>query len=188
MSDNSENEQSKQSDNFDEKAEIEKLQEKIKKMSSTSENSDEFITGNPELLNDDDMQTSSPEEILAPFLDNSSDEDKEELRPKKFVVTANVDNVEFFDSLSVEERSEVFNEILADYIKKVDKIKGKKHLKKILIHLTIALLTLIVALPLLFFIVNQSIHFTVLNYKHAQTNFEKLYENHGVSVKPVKRR
>lgn len=182
------NDDSQESDNFDEKAEIEKLQEKIKRMSDTSGDSGHFMTGNPDLLNDDEIETTSPEDILAPFLSAHSDNEDEQVRAKKYVVTADVDNVEFFEGLSVEERSSVFNEILAEYIKNEDKIKGKKKIKKAFVHMFIIALTLVIALPLLLFIVNASIHFTVLNYQHAQANFEKLYESHGVPTAPKKRR
>lgn len=178
-----------QSDGFNEKEEIEKLQEKIKRMSSMSNDSDNFTTEVPEELEEEILPPAPPVEMTAQFLDASDTQDENaEKKPKKYVVTAEIENLDYFEKLTVEERSELFNEMLSEYIKNEDKIKGKKRAKKVFIHTLIALFTLIIAVPLLLFLINMSLHLTVLNYQHAQTNFEKLYESNGIPVEPKRRK
>lgn len=191
MTDNLENEGGSlnEADDFNEKAEIEKLQDKIKRISEFNNTADDYITGNPELLQgEEDFSPSVNENELISFMESRvKNEDKEEASPKKFVVTADVKNVEYFDKLSVAQRSELFNEILSEYIKNEDKIKGKRRIKKTIIHFIIVVFTIIVAFPAAFYLVNKSIHLTVLNYKGAQVNFEKLYESKGIKVETKKK-
>lgn len=175
-------------DDFNEKEEIEKLQEKIKKMSDSDTNSDTFISNDIQMLEGDEDAPPYDDDlpVFNPAFTEDIDED-ENHSPKKFIVTADVKNVDFFDKLSVEERSKLFNELLSHYIQNEDKINAKKKMKKLLIHLTVAAITLVFAVPAAFYVVNKAIHLTVMNYKGAQANFEKLYESRGVILEHQRR-
>ena len=177
---------------FDEKLEIEKLQETIKNMSNFTDDSDGFLSQSPQML----MQSASDK--FAP------DEDDEEFdpyaaieqpvvttrknKPKKFVVMVEPENIPYFDSIPMEERTKVFNQMLTEYRTGVVSEERKKHLIKFTKHTFVALMTILVSLPVMFYVVNKSIELTVKNYKDVQYNFEKLYESKGrTDIKPIKR-
>ena len=55
-------------------------------------------------------------------------------------------------------------------------------------HTFVAIMTILISLPIMFFVVNKSIELTVKNYKDVQYNFEKLYESRGkTDIEPIKR-
>ena len=88
----------------------------------------------------------------------------------------------------MEQRSEVFNEMLGEYIENEEKRNTKKLTKRVLTHAFIAAITIIIALPILLFIVNKALHYTVLNYQDSQQNFEKLYESQGIAIQQKRKR
>ena len=168
-------------DNFNEKEEIEKLQEKIRKMSAMTTDSDELTMASADEIPDDE-----PAAGTAGFIEETFDNSIKQA--KKYVVTAEAQYVEYFEKLTMEKRSEVFNEMLGDYIKNEENRNAKKRMKRILIHAFIVAITLIVTIPALLFIVNKAIHYTVLNYQDSQQNFEKLYESQGIAIQQKRKR
>lgn len=171
---------------FNEKAEIEKLQAKIRKMSTMTNDSDEMTMQSAEDIPDDDEISDDDISDSPSFIDETSENDTKR-HSKKYVITADAKYVDYFEKLSLEKRSELFNEMLSEYIKNEDKLNAKKRMKRILIHSFIAAVTIIIALPILLFVVNKAIHYTVLNYQDSQQNFEKLYESHGIAVQQRRR-
>ncbi len=172
-----ENIESAEQNDFNEKEEIEKLQEKIKKMSNTDEETNASENNQPE-TNSDLTENQTDLDYAENSLEEDDYEDKN--TPKKFIISVEPKSVEYFDNLSVDERSKLINELLYNYIQNEDKINAKKRKKRILMHIIVAAITLIFAIPAAFYVVNKAIHLTVLNYKGAQANFEKLYESRGV--------
>ena len=98
-------------------------------------------------------------------------------KAKKFVVMVNAENVNFFDKIPMEERTQLFNKLLSDYQRNTLKEKETKHLIKFSKHMFVAIMTIIISLPIMFIVVNKSIEMTINNYRDVQNNFEKLYES-----------
>lgn len=166
---------------FDEKLEIEKLQATIRSMSNFSDDSEGFLSQSPKALmesgfgdgeiSSDDSEFDPYAEIEKPVVRNKGP------RAKKFVVMVNSENVEFFDKIPMEERTRLFNELLANHKKSIECEKQKKHLIKFSKHMFIGIMTVLLSLPIMFVVVNKSIELTINNYKDVQNNFEKLYES-----------
>ena len=167
-------------DDFNEKEEIEKLQEKIKKMSDSEQTDEQNEQHQAEF--EQEQVEEQPDTSIIDYdsypIEEENDED--ENQPKKFIVSVEPKSVKYFDNLSVDERSKLFNELLSNYIENEDKINANKRKKRIIMHIIVAIVTLIFAVPAAFYVVNKAIHLTVLNYKGAQANFEKLYESRGI--------
>ena len=164
---------------FDEKLEIEKLQATIRSMSNFSDDSEGFLSQSPKALMDgglniqadSDAEFDPYAEIEKPVVRNTGP------RAKKFVVMVNAENVEFFDKIPMEERTHLFNNLLANYKKSLEQAKQKKHLIKFSKHMFVAIMTILLSLPIMFVVVNKSIELTIQNYKDVQNSFEKLYES-----------
>lgn len=166
---------------FDEKLEIEKLQATIRSMSNFSDDSEGFLSQSPKAL----MEGSA----LAAMADSEEDEfdpyaaiEKPVVRnkgpkAKKFVVMVDAQNVEFFDKVPMEERTQLFNKLLSEYKTNLSKENQKKRLIKFTKHMFVAIMTILISLPVMFIVVNKSIELTIKNYKDVQNNFEQLYES-----------
>lgn len=164
---------------FDEKQEIEKLQATIRSMTNFSDDSEGFLSQSPKALMEGSLNIEIPEPeefdpyaaIEKPVVRNKGP------KAKKFVVMVNSENVEFFDKVPMEERTQLFNTLLSDYQKNTIREKEKKHLVKFSKHMFVGIMTVLISLPIMFVVVNKSIEMTVNNYRDVQNNFEKLYES-----------
>ena len=164
---------------FDEKQEIEKLQATIRSMTNFSDDSEGFLSQSPKALMEGNLNIEVPE---PDEFDPYAAIEKPVVRAKgpkakKFVVMVNSENVEFFDKVPMEERTQLFNKLLSDYQKNTVREKEKKHLVKFSKHMFVAIMTILLSLPIMFVVVNKSIEMTINNYKDVQNNFEKLYES-----------
>ncbi len=163
---------------FDEKMEIEKLQATIRSMSNFSDDSEGFLSQSPKALMDggfnleaQDLEFDPYAEIEKPVVRTQGP------KAKKFVVMVNADNVEFFDKIPMEERTQLFNNLLSDYKHGLENTQKKKHLIKFSKHMFVGIMTVLLSLPIMFVVVNKSIELTIQNYKDVQNSFEKLYES-----------
>ena len=162
-------------DNFNEAEALEQLQDKIRKMSEEDDNQPaQEESANP--------MSSAPERSTTPAeqTDEADEPTPKGSAQKKYVILANPENVEFLEQLSPDERNEVFNEILSDYVQNEPVKRGRKRLLTFLIHILIVSVTALIVFPLAFFVVNKSVELTIKNYRGTQENFEKLYETHGI--------
>ena len=98
---------------------------------------------------------------------------------KKYVIYIDPENIDFIDSLSIDDRKSTINDILRQ---EDERIKTKKleearlaHAKKVI---TICM-TVVIGLPVVFHLVNKSVELTIINYQVAKSNFEKLYRSRG---------
>lgn len=104
---------------------------------------------------------------------------------KKYVIYIDRDNESFIDSLSLKERKEVINQVLAyqnNYTK--EQRKEREKIEKT-IKSMIAIATFLIAIPVFYFLFNVCLEATIQNYKHSKSNFEVLYKETG-KIKPVK--
>lgn len=104
---------------------------------------------------------------------------------KKFVVAIAEKNTEYFEGLSEKERFEVINKLIAEY---KDEECGKLsfHKKcKCFKHLLVVLITLVVAFPVIFFAVNQSLKVSIKQYCQISNDFEKIYNDDTIDQSTI---
>ncbi|MCQ2754081.1 MAG: hypothetical protein MJ231_03435 [bacterium] len=100
----------------------------------------------------------------------------------KYVVYINPENREFIDSLTVKERKNLINNIIHEQ----DNIVVTKHrlnnLQTIIRHVIVAIITITIAIPITYFIINMSLEASIDNYRRSQGMFQTLYREHGKIV------
>ena len=69
--------------------------------------------------------------------------------------------------------------MLKFYLANQPSIEKKFKIKDTLTNIIVIISTVIIGLPLIFFITNKSIELTVSNYQQTQTNFVNLYKDKG---------
>ena len=106
------------------------------------------------------------------YLDNN-------VKYSKYVIYIDPENKEFIDGLTVKERKNLINRI----IREQDAISlTKRKLSKmqaIITHVLIAITTITIAIPILYWAVNASLEATINNYRQSQSAFEMLYKDKG---------
>ncbi len=98
---------------------------------------------------------------------------------KKYVVYITPDNVDYVDNLSIDQRTELINNIITEKQKTSKKSQVLKSRQDYLKHLLLVCATVIISFPLLFYAVNKSLQLTITNYQQSQQNFQKLYKERG---------
>lgn len=98
---------------------------------------------------------------------------------KKYVIYIEPENIEFIESLSIEDRKKIINKILREQDEAIAKQKRIEDRKKFLSHALTVCITFIIGLPIIFFIVNKATEVTIVNYREAQQNFIELYKSKG---------
>lgn len=97
----------------------------------------------------------------------------------KYVIYIDPQNVEFIEGLTVKERKNLINKI----IKEQDDIAITKHrfqvAQTVLKHVIIAILTITISIPVIYYAINASLEASINNYRRSQTNFKTLYKEKG---------
>lgn len=97
----------------------------------------------------------------------------------KYVIYIDPQNVDFIDSLTVKERKNLINRILREQ----DDIAITKHrfrvINSVLKHIIVAILTVTISIPIIYWTINASLEATINNYRRSQTNFQTLYKENG---------
>lgn len=97
----------------------------------------------------------------------------------KYVIYVDPENTEFIDSLTVKERKNLINRILRE---QDDIALTKRRLglvQAIIKHAIIAVITISIAIPVVYWTVNASLEATINNYRRSQTLFKTLYRDKG---------
>ncbi len=94
-------------------------------------------------------------------------------KSKKFVFHIASEHIDFIESLSFQEKHNLINYLITDYRnnnllnkKTIDPEKIKKGI--------IIIITILVGIPLIFFLINTSLSLTMSGYLEMQRNFEKI--------------
>ena len=98
---------------------------------------------------------------------------------KKYVIYITPNNIDYVDSLSIDDRTELINNVLYESHNSDIKNKQLKERQKYLKHLIVVCITVIISFPILFFAVNKSLQVSISNYQQSQQNFQKLYKEKG---------
>lgn len=152
---------------FEEVFDIDKIQKELE--SSTLD-----IPANTENLAEKLSRTASETERKA--LKNLK---LKEANVKKYVIYVDSDNIDYMESLSLDERKKVINDILKEQSKLSVKEREIAHRNKYFRHAMIACITFIIFFPLMFILVNKALMATITNYQQARENFARLYKEQG---------
>lgn len=97
----------------------------------------------------------------------------------KYVIYIDPQNVDYIEGLTVKERKNLINGILRqqDDIA-ITKLRFKV-IQTIIRHALITLLTIAIAIPVVYSVINASLEATINNHRSAQTNWQALYKEHG---------
>ena len=101
------------------------------------------------------------------------------IKYSKYVIYIAPENVDFIDSLTVKERKNLINKILREQ----DDIAITKRrftvINAVIRHLIVAILTITISIPAIYWTINASLEATINNYRRSQSNFQNLYKENG---------
>ena len=101
------------------------------------------------------------------------------IKYSKYVIYIDPENTEFMDSLTVKERKNLINRI----IREQDDIALTKRrlglVQTVLKHSIIAVITIAIAIPVTYWIINASLEASIDNYRRSKTAFKTLYREKG---------
>lgn len=97
----------------------------------------------------------------------------------KYVIYIDPENTEFIESLTVKERKNLINRLLReqDAIAMTKRRLGIVH--TVIKHSIIAVITISIAIPVIYWTVNASLEASINNYRRSQTIFKTLYREKG---------
>ena len=105
----------------------------------------------------------------------------------KYVIYIEPQNVDFIESLTVKERKNLINHILREQ-DDISITKARfKIIQTIIRHAIVAILTITISIPVIYFTINASLEATINNYRRSQSIFQTLYRQGG-KITPVDRR
>ena len=97
----------------------------------------------------------------------------------KYVIYIEPENKDFIESLTVKERKNLINRILRE---QDDIALTKKRYKLVLTvmkHIIVAIITLSLSIPVVLWLVNNSLEASINNYRQSKTIFKDLYKEKG---------
>ena len=94
---------------------------------------------------------------------------------KKYIVYVDKENISAIDELTVDERNRFLNSAIKLKFEHDDIKKERIRKKRLLLHSTVMICTIIIFMPIAIYLAHLSIVATFKNYKYSQDNFEKLY-------------
>lgn len=106
------------------------------------------------------------------FLDNN-------VKYSKYVIYIDPENTDFIDSLTVKERKNLINRILREQDDIAITKRRWSMIQTIVKHTIIAIITIAITIPIIYFTINASLEATINNYRNSQTIFKTLYKEHG---------
>lgn len=172
-------------DNIDIEALTQQLQQHVdigdvSNLSNEDFNNSKDIQVAPSIEADLQVVSSSPSEIQPAQNKKASVFDEfPKSECKKYVIYITPNNIDYVDSLSIDDRTELINNVLYESHNSDIKNKQLKERQKYLKHLIVVCITVIISFPILFFAVNKSLQVSISNYQQSQQNFQKLYKEKG---------
>ena len=97
----------------------------------------------------------------------------------KYVIYIDPENVDFIESLTVKERKNLVNGILKQQGDIAMTKQRFKIIQAVLLHIIIAIITVTISIPVLYYMINISLEASIDNYRRSQTNFQTLYREKG---------
>lgn len=97
----------------------------------------------------------------------------------KYVIYIDPQNVDFIDGLTVKERKNLINGILRQQDDIAITKQRFKIMQTIIRHVIVAVLTVTIAIPVIYYAINASLEATIDNHRRSQSNWQTLYKEHG---------
>lgn len=142
--------------------------------------------------NNEDIEKVSNGNITERALDKKQKEYNDSLdfldgnvKYSKYVIYIDPQNVDFIDSLTVKERKNLINKILRE---QDDIAITKQRFQKaqtIIKHAIVAILTIAISIPVIYYTINASLEASINNYRRSQSMFQTLYKQGG-KIKSVR--
>ena len=101
------------------------------------------------------------------------------IKYSKYVIYIDPQNVDFIDSLTVKERKNLINKILREQDDIAITKQRFKIINTIIKHALVAILTITLSIPVIYWTINASLEATINNYRRSQTIFQTLYKENG---------
>lgn len=101
------------------------------------------------------------------------------IKYSKYVIYIDPQNVDFIDSLTVKERKNLINKILREQDDIAITKQRFKIINTIIKHAIVAILTITLSIPVIYWTINASLEATINNYRRSQTIFQTLYKENG---------
>ena len=101
------------------------------------------------------------------------------IKYSKYVIYIDPQNVDFIDSLTVKERKNLINKILREQDDIAITKQRFKIIQTVIKHAIIAVLTIAISVPVVYWTINASLEATINNYRRSQSIFQTLYKKHG---------
>jgi hypothetical protein len=103
----------------------------------------------------------------------------DKIKYKKYVIYIDPENTDFIESLTVKERKNLINKILREQDDIAITKKRFAMLQTFIKHSIVAILTVAIAIPVIYYTINVSLEASVNNYRRSQTLFNTLYKEQG---------
>ena len=101
----------------------------------------------------------------------------------KYVIYIDPQNVDFIEGLTVKERKNLINNILREQDDiGITKQRFKK-MQAVMTHAIVAILTIAISVPVVYYAINASLEASINNYRRSQANFQTLYRENGKITK-----
>ena len=97
----------------------------------------------------------------------------------KYVIYIDPQNVDFIEGLTVKERKNLINNILRSQDDIAMTKQRFKIIQTVIRHSVIAIITLAVSIPIIYYAINVSLEASINNYRRSQSNFQTLYRENG---------
>jgi hypothetical protein len=103
----------------------------------------------------------------------------DKIKYKKYVIYIDPENTDFIESLTVKERKNLINKILKEQGDIAITKKRFAMIQTLIKHSVVAILTIAIAIPVIYYTINVSLETSVNNYRRSQTLFSTLYKEQG---------
>ncbi len=101
------------------------------------------------------------------------------IKYSKYVIYIDPENVEFIEGLTVKERKNLINRILREQDDIAITKQRFKIIQTVIRHAIIAILTISISIPVIYFTINASLEATINNYRRSESIFQTLYKEKG---------
>lgn len=103
----------------------------------------------------------------------------ENIKYSKYVIYIDPENTDFIESLTVKERKNLINKILREQDDIAITKKRLNMVQAIIKHSIVAIITIAIAIPVIYYTINASLEASINNYRNSQSIFKTLYKEHG---------
>lgn len=101
------------------------------------------------------------------------------IKYSKYVIYIDPENTDFIESLTVKERKNLINRILREQDDIVITKKRFNMVQALIKHAIVAIITIAVSIPVIYYVINASLEASINNYRNSQSIFKTLYRENG---------